>query len=156
MQLTNAFKIEVITRNILEWIIKVFEGTSTYHSYRLLLFLLGFLEASSERRQCVKIASPCPLCLSGQAEGTVNLQAHPREYWQGCSTACFAEKILARLPAAALRNVPGSIWSQIWVCLSFCFSVCPSSAFHQWQLSDNEYLLSCSSNLIMMRCFLCI
>lgn len=32
MQLTNAFKIEVITRNILEWIIEGFEGTSTYHS----------------------------------------------------------------------------------------------------------------------------
>lgn len=63
MQLTNAFKIEVITRNISEWIIKGFEGTSTYYSYRLLLFLLGFLGASFELRHWVKIASTRPLCL---------------------------------------------------------------------------------------------
>lgn len=81
MQLTNAFKIGVITRNILEWIIKCFEGTSTYHCYRLLLFLLGFLWAGSELGHraevmsllhpslCLRMGSQWGLQTAGWAEG---------------------------------------------------------------------------------------
>lgn len=72
MQLTNAFKIGLITRNISEWIIKRFEGTSTYHRYRLLLFLPGFLEAGSElghRAEVMSLLHPDPCLRMGRQWG---------------------------------------------------------------------------------------
>lgn len=103
MQLTNAFKIEVITRNILKWIIKGFEGTSTYHSYRLLLFLLGFLEASSEQRHWVRISLPGPLRLRVGSQ-------------RGCKSAGWSEGLftglLSCLPCRKASSLPSCSCTQ--------------------------------------------
>jgi len=106
----------------------------------------------TERGTELRSLPPVP-CVSGRAVGGTDRGTDPRDCLQ--SPACLAEKIEACLPAAALRNVPGSSWSQVGVCLSSCLRVFPGSAFLQWQLVDAECLLGCSSNLVMMGCFLC-
>lgn len=138
MQLTNAFKIEVITRNISEWIIKDFEGTSTYHSYKLLLFLLGFLEANSELGTALRLLHPV-LCVSGWAGRGV------------CKSAGWSQGILTGLLYCLLCRKDSSlpscsctqecIWKHLVTDLSLSFllffclprlSFSPVTAQWQW------------------------